>query len=255
MNYKSHRIIDGKLGLVIIDENGKIVNKDPSKEQLKLIPKDCEIYFRKRRIFYNATNTCDRIKDNGIRCGNELIPTHAYQKYDTGKWICRSCHQKELADYRNNNLDPLSEHGIGYICEQITCKVRRVDNLNMVHDNFNTPIDHSRDHKLGIIQTKGAIYNAFNRDWCIYVKREQEKEFDYLFVICMSEDMKNVERVYIFPKKVILDRNSIRIYKNSSRGTYYDKYRIDEKPYNDAYHNFDENDYAILKKQCELGER
>lgn len=253
--YKSHRIIDGKPKLVIVDENGNIVNKNPSKEQLRLTSKDDKIYFKKsvtRRVYYNKTNTCDRIKDNGHRCGNELIPTHAYQKYDkegnwTGEWICRNCRQKELADCRNNNLDPRSAHGIGFICEQITCKTRGVDNLNILYDNFNTPIDHNRDPELGIIQTKGAIYNASNRDWCIYVKREQEKEFNYMIVICMSKDMKNVERVYIFPKKEILKRNSIRIYKNSSRGTYYEKYKVDEKPYNDAYHNFDESDYTILK--------
>ena len=36
MEYKSNRIIDGKPKWVIIDENGDIVNKNPSKEKLKI---------------------------------------------------------------------------------------------------------------------------------------------------------------------------------------------------------------------------
>lgn len=33
--YKSHRIIDGKQKLVVVDENGKIINRKPNKEELK----------------------------------------------------------------------------------------------------------------------------------------------------------------------------------------------------------------------------
>lgn len=39
-NYKSYRIIDGKPKWTIVDEYGKIVNKDPSKEELKCLHGD-----------------------------------------------------------------------------------------------------------------------------------------------------------------------------------------------------------------------
>jgi hypothetical protein len=35
--YKSYRIVDGKPRWIIIDENGKIVNRNPSKDELKLV--------------------------------------------------------------------------------------------------------------------------------------------------------------------------------------------------------------------------
>lgn len=38
--YKSYRFIDGKAKWIIADENGKIINKEPSKELLKYIEKD-----------------------------------------------------------------------------------------------------------------------------------------------------------------------------------------------------------------------
>jgi len=38
--YKSYRFIDGKVKWIIIDENGKILNKEPNKEQLKYIARD-----------------------------------------------------------------------------------------------------------------------------------------------------------------------------------------------------------------------
>lgn len=53
----------------------------------------------------------------------------------------------------------------------------------------------------------------------------------------MSKDRKNIERVYIFPKKEIIIRNGVTIYKNPTRAVWYEKYRVDEKPYNDAYHS------------------
>lgn len=200
-------------------------------------------------IYYNRTNTCDR-------CGNKLIPGKVYRKRNkegdwTGKWLCTSCQQKESADFRNNNLDPNSSHGKGYIFEQITCKARGIDNLNINDDNFNSIIDHSPDPEYGIIQSKGAIYNTSDRSWCIYVESEHEKEFDYIIVHCMDNYTKNVERVYIFPKKVVIKRSHIRIYKNPSRYTWYEKYRVDEKPYNDAFHNLDERDLSILRKNHE----
>ena len=177
-----------------------------------------------------------------------------YREYDkkgnwTGRWLCINCWQKfdpnspnnirkSLAGRRTGNIDPNSSSGKGDIFEQIVCKARGVKNLNYENDNFNEPLDHSRDPELGIIQTKGAIYNSINGVW----KNngfgiEHKKEFDYIIFLCMDAYMKNIERAYHFPKKEVKKRTGITITKNPSRGgQWYEKYRVDEKPYNDAYH-------------------
>ena len=120
--------------------------------------------------------------------------------------------------------------------EAITCKVHNIKNLNIENDNYLSPIDHSPDHKLGIVQTKGSTYNHSMTRWHNgNIGNEHNKDFDYLLFYCMSADMKIIERVYLFPKSEIIIRTGITIIKNPSKGGWYEKYRIDEKPYNDAY--------------------
>lgn len=205
--------------------------------------------------YYNRTNTCDI-------CGNKLVPGIARREYDkdgnqTGRWICRNCRQKEyrknpnsfhsllkeMTDFRLCKLDPNSNHGKGLIFQQITVKARRVKDLNIEYDNFHAPIDHSRDPELGILQSKGAVYSIKEKNWHCNWSNEHNKEFDNLIFYCMDKDMKNVERVYIFPKKEVLKITTITIVKNPTKRRFveqwYEKFRVDEKPYNDVYHKID----------------
>lgn len=206
---------------------------------------------KRKRNFINETNTCEE-------CGKELKIGHPKREYDkngnwTGRLLYKNCYdkndrknnpnnldniKKHLTDSRNNNLDPDSTSAKGGLFEAITCKTRNRKNLNIEYDNFITPIDHDRDPELGILQTKGAIYNSIHRIWHNIWNSdfEKRKEFDSLIFYCMSKDRKNIERVYIFPKKEIIIRNGVTIYKNPTRTVWYEKYRVDEKPYNDAYH-------------------
>lgn len=205
---------------------------------------------------YNETNACEKIKDDGSVCGEKLIPGKTNKEYDkkgnwTGKWVCNKCYMrydyhkridthhnivKSLANRRTGNINPNTNSYIGDIFENITCKVHNIKNLNIENDNYHSPIDHSPDPKLGILQTKGSIYNAFLERWHNGgIENEHNKVFDYLLFYCMSADMKIIERMYLFPKSEIIVRKSITIIKNPSKGGWYEKYRIDEKSYNDAY--------------------
>lgn len=203
---------------------------------------------RHRTMHYNATNTC--------RCGNNLIAGKARREYIngiwTGEWICINCYNKKnylVADFRNGNLDPNSTTGKGYIFEQITCKARGVKNLNIENDNFDTPIDHSRDHEYGIIQTKGAIISY--GIWYYNLEGEIFKEFDNLIVYCMDINTKKVERVYIVPWEEVVTRSSITIRKNPKRPTdiWYEQYRVDERHYNEVYRNMKLADCPVLRSK------
>lgn len=61
----------------------------------------------------------------------------------------------------------------------------------------------------------------------------------------MNKDETMVERVYIIPKEAVGSRVSISIskYLNSR----WEIYRVDEKPYNDAYHSMSLKDCPVLK--------
>lgn len=220
-------------------------------------------YMPRKGTYYNRTNTCDECKTNKLTPGNTF---REYGKNDnwTGKWLCRDCWwkndyknrsdsynniRKEIADFRLNNLDPNSTTGKGYIFEQITCKARGIDNLNIENDNFSSKLDHTRDSKYGILQSKGATYSPKYDRWHNgSMINEYGKEFDYIIFYCMDIYMKNVERVYIFPRGEIIKRSSVTVHKNPSRGgQWYEKYRVDEKLYNDAYHNLDDDDLKGLR--------
>lgn len=62
----------------------------------------------------------------------------------------------------------------------------------------------------------------------------------------MDENWNNVIRVYAIPIEEIIERSSITIIENPSRVTWYDKYEIDERPYNDYYHEL--ISYVNVKK-------
>lgn len=197
-------------------------------------------------VYHNEANTCDR-------CGISFDrnPNKEYDKegHWTGKWDCYNCFQKfdpnsqrnirkSLSTRRTGNQDPNSNQAIGDKFQELTCKWRStistipVEDLNIKNDNYTrgTPIDHSRDSELGIIQTKGSSYSSCYRWWHFNVGREHNKEFDIAICYCKSKDGKTIDQLYIFPKSEIIKRSSITVYKNPTIGVqWYEQYRITDK--------------------------
>ncbi len=203
---------------------------------------------------YNLTNACDR-------CGISFDKAsgHPMREYDkngkkTEKWICSRCRAKDYNDMpyshsniikqmrscRTGNQNPNSSNAKGDLFEELTCKWRStvstvpVENLNEKLDNYTTPIDHTRDSELGIIQTKGKFYDSEYRMWLFCgLEREWDKKFDVIICYCASEDGKTIDRIYIIPKKETDRVKTINIVNSpmNSRGTspivpWYEKYRI-----------------------------
>lgn len=171
----------------------------------------------------------------------------------TGGWMCNKCDKKDyyynvlkldpnsqanvmkyIANWRNNQLSIYGSNGKGIIGEAIIAKVRKLDILAIEMNNFNYIFDLSYDSEYGVPQVKirslGPMkewrFNDFNYE-----------SFDTLFSICMNEEWKDVSRMYAIPKKIIIKKSSICIYKDPSMGDLYADFKIDEKPYNDAYHS------------------
>lgn len=198
-------------------------------------------------VYYNRTNTCDKCRKDF-----KIVSGHPEREYDkehnwTGNWLCSICKaadRRKLPDSWENLRKSLAGRRTGYInintaCgrgsryEKLTCQWRSmvstisVKNLNIENNNYNSPLDHSPDSELGIIQTKGAIYNIGLQRWNNGgIGNEHGKDFDNLIFYCIGEY--GVERIYIFPKIEIIKRTSIGIYKYCNG--WYEKYRIkDEK--------------------------
>ncbi len=304
-NYKSTRIIDGKPRKVIVDENRKIINKNPKKDELKSIPlwnfkhnvkntcEECGIDFdnlksdhpRKeydekenwtgRWLCNKCVQKCDpnshnnirklltritdknvyRLRSNGNYNGlnicdeckvEKLKPGNARREYDenenwTGRWLCERCgniHRsrlpnsrnseiKRIANRRTGNLDPNSTQAKGDLFEELTCIWKRVKNLNIENDNFESPIDHSIDPIKGsIYQTKGRLFDGYR--WNQNIESEHYKEFDILIFYCANANGTIIERIYEIPREEILKWKSISIF-NDLQKRWYDKYRINNE--------------------------
>ncbi len=167
----------------------------------------------------------------------------------TGKWLCNNCRNKDiqkydpnsgnniiksLAGHRTGNLNPNSSTAIGNVFEELTCRWKGVKNLNKENDNYKNPIDHSPDEAGKIYQTKGKLYDPINKYWHINIINEHNAiingfEFTHLIIYCANKDGNIIERLYIFPIEEAIKRTGIKIYKNPSKGFWYEKYRIKDK--------------------------
>lgn len=181
--------------------------------------------------------------------------------WDRKSYICAICYDKEhrklpdsdtnliksMRKFRNKELSKDCSSGKAFIGEQIWCKARGVDNCNIKMDNFAYKYDHPPDPEYGITNTKIASLSHHQgtiEAW----QFSPSGKYNYVVLICMSKDWKDVDRIYIIPESEAKEGTSITISKNPYRGIpWYEKYRVDEKPYNEAYHSLSIEDCSVLK--------
>ena len=139
---------------------------------------------------------------------------------------------KSVTLCRNDGLSIDVNQGIGLIGEAIVGKIRKLKVISIISDNFKLKFDLSVDPEFGIIQVKTR--RLITDKWQVSF---ENFNFDHIILICI--DGKNIERIYVFPKKEMIKRRCIAIYKNPSRSTWYDNskngYRLDEKLYKESY--------------------
>lgn len=151
-----------------------------------------------------------------------------------------NCTIKSVANFRTGCINPNCSTAKGDLFQELTCRWRSlvstfpVEDLNKKYDNYKYPIDHSRDSELGIIQTKGRVYNSKYKNWPFGgFDRDRNKYYDYYICYCTDGEMKIIERIYIFPKRII-NTDAILVYKYDSKGNlyengWYEKYRITDE--------------------------
>jgi hypothetical protein len=214
--YTSKRIIDGKVRIVIVDENDNISNRKPSKEELKCLE---EAPYKR----HNKVKTCCNCESHDTY--QEHWYKHKCQKMICTRYLCRNCWQKYdpngynnmrrlLTDRRTDNLKDL-KHMFGDNCTELACILYGWENLNDKYDNYRTPID-CYDQKTGMYhQVQGRHYNSRSNQWPFNgFKDEWRKVYETMVGFCISEEGSTVERIYKFCKKEIDRITGISIYKN-----------------------------------------
>lgn len=236
--YKTKRIINGKLIWVVVDENENVINKNPDVEHLRNL-----ISFKGDSGFYNDTKTCPKVSKGEI-CGRPLTRGNVKRERDknwktTGKWICNKCYSidynnlyiKPKRRCRTGHLNPDSTTSKGNKFQELACMHYGWKNLNIKNNNFNSPID-CIDPRTGLFyQIKGRVYNHIERYWQFSpLDREWDKKYEDMICYCTNKDLKIIERIYRIPSYEIDRIRTLTITKNPSRGVpWYEKYRADEE--------------------------
>lgn len=184
-------------------------------------------------------NACLGIDKDGKKVDEVICLRHYsrnYNRYNPNSW---NNMQKSLSNIRTGNLDSDSAFAKSLKFQKLTCKIYGVDDLNVINDNYNSPIDHNRHPILGILQTEGRLFNntytGKNGGWGFNTSREWFKEFDNIILWCANADGNSIEREYIIPKKEIKGRATIQIVKDPKDGhgnhliPWYEEYRITDK--------------------------
>lgn len=173
----------------------------------------------------------------------------------TGKYVCHKCYHrydnnstdnliKSMRKCRNKGISKYSNTGKGFIGEQIVANVRGLKNCNIEKDDFNFKFD-LHDPEYGRVQVKTHVLNR--EGWSFSnIKLEN---YDTIILLCMDEYRKNIERVYIIPSVCVVGPTGITIVKYPSRGFRYEKFRVDERPYNDSYHSMKLDNCPVLKDE------
>ncbi len=259
---------------MIIDENNNIINKNPTKDELKLLTtlpkekykrnirqnicKNKEYLLRRMIHFYEENNRVpnavdfthnsnyhsystyirifggwnNAIKEAGLwkkrynpthtcyRCGrsfDEVLGHPTREKDNDGKfigWDCANCWEKydpnsntniikPKADCRNNNLDPNSNAGIGYITTVLVKKFLGIEDCFDKTDNFNYRGYDMIEHKYwGKIDVKGSslLHRNYNSNtlWHSFHTVKNNKP-NFFFCIGYDKNRKHVIVVYIIP--------------------------------------------------------
>lgn len=165
----------------------------------------------------------------------------------TGRYICVRCDSEKRNNNENsyNNLIKLmtmsrmenlsieDNKGKGLIGEAVIAKVLGLKILGIEAGNLHFEFDLSIDKQYNMIESK--IRRPLYGDWKVHLS--EYHNFDTLFILCMDNAMKNIVRVYAIPKDELDGLTGITLLRNPtpSIGSKWEKFIIDEKPYNDAY--------------------
>lgn len=139
-------------------------------------------------------------------------------------------------NYVNSSQNLMSNKEKGDICEEI---VRIAINAKTSTD-IRYDLVHSKYKR---IEVKGSDYYSRHKCWVTgYI---ESSKFDTLFIVCMNDNFKKVERIYIIPKDNV-NISAIAILENPLRDGWYKKFRVDKKPYQAAYEKILERENRLL---------
>lgn len=187
------------------------------------------------------------------------------------KGICDPCFHKLKRKCRNKELDKDSNTGKGFRIEQTIAKALGIKNCNVELDNFNTVFDLYDPVKYKEIQVRSGQLKIVTKTWknkdgsiksadysCYYFAVDAWKEYDNFFAVCVSEEYKDIDDIFIIPVDRLPGSQGIYIYiENMETGkkinSQYEDCKLDKngelfKKIKDTYHSLKIDDCPIIKR-------
>lgn len=209
-----------------------------------------EKFKKKVKICCNC-NSCDTYVDTR---GYENWHKHKCEKMVCTEYLCVSCFNKLEADCRNNNLDPNSEQGIGYITATLVKKFLGIEDCFDMTGNFCYPEYDMIEHEdWGLIDAKGSsLLEKIDGHLRHQFHIRKNKKTDFFFCIGFDKNRKHVIAVFIIPNdKDISKLDAIDIPYN--RRSKYNKHKESEEEVNkwdDLFHTMKLDNCSVLRKNC-----
>lgn len=125
-----------------------------------------------------------------------------------------------------------------YIGDIIVIKVRKLKDCSLNINDSMSKFNMTPDPEYGIIKTR--FRTLYENDYKIPVGTA--RGFDTLFIMILNKGKGTIEKVYAVPEKELDGKRIITIVDAR-----YQKFKINEKPYNDIYCYMKTGKYSILE--------
>ncbi len=166
-------------------------------------------------------------------------------EWDGKSWICDVCFKKPQRLCRNNETKQSSNQGKGSILRLVTVewinnnnKDKNCKDCNISTDNFNSPVDiydpimyksvtvRSVQKTIKTAYDVGRRYEYLKYHVPVDKEKGRERNFDYLFAYCMSDNYGNIDMVFIIPVNELTGAAGFDIdpYKSGT----YEKYKYNK---------------------------
>lgn len=185
----------------------------------------------------------------GKHMGDDIF-TMRFANNGDGPSINENIKIKSRQKCRNNDVDPDSIQGFGYITEVLVAKFLGIKTCFDMTGNFNYGNFDIYEHEdFGRINVKGSkMYN--NRNYYYWqFNTKKNKIPDFFFCIGYNDIRTDIESVYIIPNEnYVVEFNCI--YINKYWDEYEDPYywfKEDPKPWNDLFHTLELENCPVLK--------
>jgi len=208
--YKSYRFIDGKARWIIVDENGNIINIDPSKDELKGLEK--EVYKQNKREKYTGSELLNYLKDFYQKYGR--VPTQ--KDFDNNsKYPSATTYIRHFRSWSNSlklvgmdldtrvkqgNLETESEKGRW--AELIVIEHFKNNPVDLSGKNYKSPCDGICPNGMNY-DVKSSKLDIYRRRWKYYISNMYKEDIEIFYFLAFNEDYTKLLHVWRVPGDIV----------------------------------------------------